>query len=509
MVTRARARGPAGVLLAACALLFGPGSAAGADPANLLQPGSRPAVGLGGDPFLSPLADDSGWWGSFRFHSSTGVQIDALSDEPVTESGAKHKGHADDRRLGWTLDGAARAGPARLSLGARLEARSADLSWRGSQSTVESGAHGSGLTVAARATGLAPGLTLQAIAPAGWPGCERTTSSAGAGARFELGGFIRVQGQFSRARVPEVLQVLARDQPVDAPMNLSADVYRADLRVRLASRLEAEASAGATWLRPIQPRDTAWTFEHFPRGHVYDQQASLAWGRPGRRVLGRWSRVDLDASEESTWGGLRFAQIPTLHGGLGAWLAAAEWTGADSRRWLMEAEQFDLRGRAFGAVETWPFTSLLVGLLGTRGYASATAHADGWRAHVGHDRPVGGALRVQMAATWYDIRPEASLLTWESAVGGLGARDLRRYRLSVSRVQLAAISTSLSGTAKRLQWSVNLRQFVYARSVHAGGSANGGGGGVASPSSPPARGWPGGTRLEACVRRALRAPVTK
>src|SRR5881409_562303 len=38
------------------------GAETGGEVFDLLQPGSRPAVGIGGDPFLSPLEDATGWW---------------------------------------------------------------------------------------------------------------------------------------------------------------------------------------------------------------------------------------------------------------------------------------------------------------------------------------------------------------------------------------------------------------------------------------------------------------
>src|SRR5437867_9836073 len=51
---------------------------------DLLQPGSRPAVGVGGDPFLSPLDDATGWWSEFDWAAGRSLRVEGYASQPMS-----------------------------------------------------------------------------------------------------------------------------------------------------------------------------------------------------------------------------------------------------------------------------------------------------------------------------------------------------------------------------------------------------------------------------------------
>jgi hypothetical protein len=111
---------------------------------------------------------------------------------------------------------------------------------------------------------------------------------------------------------------------------------------------------------------------------------------------------------------------------------------------------------------------------------------------------VSGGLNV------YDVRPTATLESWQPILFVLGRTDDRVDRITIERAQLGAISLGGRLAAGRAEVQVGVRQFVAARiQRHA---ANGS---VAAASSPApemapaanssAARWPGGTLADLSI----------
>jgi hypothetical protein len=164
----------------------------------------------------------------------------------------------------------------------------------------------------------------------------------------------------------------------------------------------------------------------------------------------------------------------------------------------MEFELAQAVLNARGEVESWPFTSGLVALLGVRrvGYATAAAQWSRW--HAGLECHPRSWLGVSGGLNAYDIRPTGTLESWQPILFVLGRTDDRVDRLTIERAQLGAISLGGRLVAGRAEVQIGVRQFVAAhiqRSSAAGALATGASpapGLSPAPSPSPAR-WPGGT----------------
>src|SRR5262249_45202573 len=83
-LSRSRRRARASLWCVALALLWTTRAGAAGEITPLLQPGSRAALGLGGDPFLSPLLDECGWWSEPGFTTSLVARVRSVASEPLT-----------------------------------------------------------------------------------------------------------------------------------------------------------------------------------------------------------------------------------------------------------------------------------------------------------------------------------------------------------------------------------------------------------------------------------------
>ncbi len=492
--------GRAVAALAVTALLFTcPRVASCTDATNLLQPGSRPSLALGGDPFLSPLVDSIGWWGAAPISSSKSIAFAVVGDGLLSEFGSGGSGHASDSRLSSVVTGLTHTGRVRLAYGVSVAAGVRDGVWRSGGGSASVRARQPTLEGGVRAEGLAPGLSAMIVAPVPFGRQAQLASSFRTGLRYTPGRFFAAQAGAGRAHVPEVLNATFQDQEVKASLDVNAHTYQGDVLVRPVSWAEIEANGASAFIDALSDPDTTTAYAFAPKGRVFQQQCSAMLRAPKGRAIVRWSRSDFDLKVKATWAAQQYGRVSLLKGDRSSWLVALDSGTPGGPRWLLEAERADMKGAAFGVVESWPFTSLLVSLLGERGYADASMSASWWRVHAGTDQRLGGVRRLQMGLTWFDIAPEVHLRTWASAVAGIGVRDLRFTQLDVHRVQLAVVSVGPAGHLGGAEWSVALRQFVFAKGFDtkvAAAEATG------SQSSRSHRrlGWPGGTRLEATVR---------
>jgi hypothetical protein len=473
-------------------------AATGGELFDLLQPGSRPALGLGGDPFLSPLEDATGWWSSVPFRRAPAMTLDAFASSPVTEAAAGG-GALHQRALLWTLTREARIAGVPLALATRVATPQWRGRWGASTGGVTLGGEATRLDLAARVP-IGRAITLQAIAPAFELERDALASSAGVGLRVSPTPALAAQASWTRARAPERFESDLYGEVVRASLNLRTEDWRVDAEVKPWRAFQLGGSVMRATLSGLEPRHAAPDYELSPAGRAGMEQGNVTWGAQGERLLARWTREDLDLDAIASWGGQRFARIDRLRGDVESWLVGLERPAGAAGRLLLDGEWSQLRADALGQVETWPFTSTTIDLLGIRRLANASARARWTRWHAGFERR-GKATSLELGAAWVDLWPEASMTSWRPVFLVFGATDERGGALRAYRVQLASLSLGATRTGRSVEVAARVRQFVYAHAFEAAARSQG--------ETPPPSGdrsqsrprWPGGTQAQLTIAR--------
>jgi len=476
-----------------------------------LQPGSRAAPGIGGDPFRSPLMDECGWWSEPGFTPSPLVRVQSVASEPISKRATRGGGSLSFGETSWHLLGATRIGGRPLAFAGRLSsprwsgrlpAAGGELRFSGERSRVEAGV---------RVEGVAPGLSAQVVGPLWTEGGGRQTTNLGAGLRYRPRPWLAAQASWRGTRTPEAFSSDLYGQPIAASINLRSEQRRLDARVTLRHRVALEGSIARTGYSPIAPATPAFRYEITPAGSSrMDQASARVEVARGLGALARWTRAGFDAEGEAVWGGERFGRLNYARASLESRLLAFESRGAGGTRWLLDAERARAQGEARVVLETWPFTSTLVDLLGLRRIGRVSAEARWHRLHAAVERPLGVAGRAHLGLAWYDVRPVASIESWRPAFLVFGRADDRVDRLGFHRAQLAALSLGGTWRLGGIEHAIAIEQFVFAKTFR---TAPAGAAAPAAPSGHPvgddgddpgggrAGGWPGGTRLEFSLSR--------
>ncbi|HEY2954030.1 MAG TPA: hypothetical protein VGK89_02130 [Candidatus Eisenbacteria bacterium] len=505
---RIRARALALALL----LVWASGARAAPGVRSLLEPGSRAAPGLGGDPFRSPLRDECGWWSEPGFAAGPEVRLQSFASEPLTSRATRGGGSLRFGETSWRLLGATRVAGRPLALAGQLSAprwtgtlaaAGGELRFSGAGSRAEAGL---------RVNDLLPGLSAQAAGPLWIEGGGRQAASLGAGLRYRPRTWLAAQASWQAARMPEALTSDLYGEPLAASLNLRSEQRRLDARLVVRPGLALESSVARTRYAPNAARTPALRYEVMPAGTSRMDQASAEAGLGrGLEALARWTRSGFELAGDALWGGERFGQLNYADATLESRLVALEARTRRGGRWLLDAERVRARARARFVLESWPFTSTLVDLLGLRRIGRLNAEVEWHRFHAGIDRPVGAAGRAQLGLAWYDVAPAGSVESWRPLFLVFGRTDDRTDRLGFRRAQLAAVSLGGTWRLGGIESAIALEQFVFAKafSVPVNPAA------PASPSGDPAgaagaftggaqaRGWPGGTRVEFSLSRRL------
>jgi hypothetical protein len=500
----------AGAILLTVALLLGGGRAHAEGMAGLiglLQPGSRPQLGLGGDPFLSPLADGCGWWTAGDLALPVGARVGYDFSAPLPADGS-----LESRALECVSTGALSLRGRELKLAGRAGARSETGEFSGDPGQVSLSGRGARLDGAARLSGLVPGLTLQGIAPLWSEGGRALRSASGMGVRVVPNRALAVQTHWARVRAPEYFSSNLFGESVAASLNLLAEQWQTDVRFAPLSRLAFEGTWARSDFSPTAARSLAFDYQLEPRGRANVSQTSAEWrATPSTRALVRWTESWLDAGGDALWGGERFGQLNYARAASRAWLVGLERATRRSRAFL-DAELVSATCSARGSIESWPFTPVTVDLLGLRGIGTATGTASWRRVHIGAERMLGHAMRASGGLSWYDANVAGTLATWRPTFLVFGQSDLQTSALPWRRAQLGLAAIGFHWGSRLVSGSIEIQQPVFAKKFPSvssngglGGSVSGGGFGASAPGVGTAHrsGWSAATQLRISIERRL------
>jgi hypothetical protein len=474
--------------------------------ADLLQPGSHSAVGLGGDPFLSPLDDRTGWWSEPDFTRDPNWRLDELASEPLAQDLGSSGSKVSNRDRVFGASGGLRWAQREWLISARLSRPRWEGSWQGAAGGLRLAGGGTRLDAGLRVEGVLPGVTAQLRAPL-WHSDGSVDGASGMGLRYRGGSRLLAQGAWTRSRLPEALESDLYGIPLVASTNLGSEQLRLDARVRLFAGLVTEGSVGSTRYGQLAGRQALATYQIMPRGENRLDQGSLLWsGARGPGLIARWTRFGLDVEGDACWGGQRFGRLDYGEVEMRSLLLGARSQAGEGTHWLLDFEQVQAEGRARAVLESWPFTPSVVDFLGLRRIYRAVGRARWHRGHVGLERGLGARVHGQVGANWYDIRPEGTLDSWRPAFLVFGRVDASRDVLRIARAQLAALSLGCRLELGRTDASLQVRQFFFAKTwerpadIGEGNDTPSG----AHPNSPGrGRGWPGGTQIQIALARGF------
>ena len=362
------------LLLALVSLVSCAESAHAGDVVDLLHPGSRAAIALGGDPFASPLDPGGGLWPETDVFRAPALRLDAAASDPLGGVASGVAGRLSGSTAASRLVMPQRLGGHAYALTAELAAPRWNGAWSAPSGSVSLGGPESRLALEAFAPEVLPGLSMQARLPLGTTAGEPGASRSAAAIQYRRAAF-SLQGHWSLQRRPEILHSDLYAEPIDAPLNLRSERFGIDGRIAPSPLWAVEGMFARVHDRPLYAVDGTPGYQLAPGGAGRVGQASVSFGPVSKRALGRWTERTRDLNGRAYLDGDLFARLNYGRIRLRSWLFAAELGSPSRTRVVMEFERAQAAISARGEVESWPFTSGLVALLGARrvGYATAAA----------------------------------------------------------------------------------------------------------------------------------------
>ena len=482
------------LVLIACLTLPSSAAAQTAETAlDLLHAGSRQALGLGGDPFLSPLDDECGWWSTVTAPPKGSVALRMQDYSPLPSASGGESGALYARRGALDFSIRQRFGSRTLILKTSVNSPASEVAFGKEEGRLSLSSGGSAGRGWIRLTDPLPGSTLQVEAPLWSDTVQGAPSRMAVGYRWDLKSCLRIQGTYAQGEFPLGGMGYLLEEPIPFGLNLAVESYDYDLRLMPSQALRIEASAGIAHIAERQDKLPGTEgYEFMPQGRTEDWQFSVFLRMFDRhQLLVRQTRFRMDTDARFYLAGMQFARLSYLRADLESWLLAWDGRLTASTRILGDVEFVHLQGKTYGYVESWPFTDGIIDLLGMQQNVRARGQAHWTRAHLGmaHEAKVG---MWECGVNFYDVDPELQMLTWQPVVLGMGWRDVHEYELLGARARLLAVSLGCTIPAFGWELSAGLQQFVLAKSegdlvdhTEAGGSGSTGGG---APSERPSRG---------------------
>lgn len=473
---------------------------------DFLQPGSRTAVGLGGDPFRSDLDDAAGWWGDFVDLPGNAVAFDAFAGRPLTPGVTGGWAAFSSEEITTRVSRETAGDGIATRFVAWLRKPESSGTWEGGSGDFRIEDRFSRAEGGVRISDEARHVTLQMTAPL-WIAEDRTASPAGKiGVRLAPWPFLLLQAEAGRAPKVQEFEFDLEGETGSAALNAWVTDHRLTGRFQMAGGIHLAGSIDRDRIYEILPVQTTPRYQIFPYGGVDRRQAELGWGRADLcRFLVRWTEADADLEGEAYWSYERFGDLAYADFDLESRLVAAE-TRIAGCRFIVDAERARLRGKARAKIEYWPFTEAVIDMFGARRTYKATGTAEWDRFHGGFERELSRDLILRCGLTGYDIRPELEIESWRPAAFVFGRADIESDELNVERVTLGALS--FGAELKPAPWVLRLdvQQIVLARVSRRAGEPEGGDGEPADGGAQEEdeADWKDGGRVRLSIAYALR-----
>jgi len=430
---------------------------------DYLQPASRPSLGLGGDPFLSPTRDEVGWWSELRSSDARIFRVAGASGEPVPGSKTNEHGTVGNQTIAADFTSRHRLLGLETAFGARIQNPSWATAWRSPDGEVRAEGRQARLRFITRVQSLPYGLALQASLPV-WDDPEWVdVASARGGVRWNPREWLCIQSDYGSVGLPGDVQSSLYDAEWSAGLNCNARVWRSAGRVRTPWAIELEYSRTDSRYAHDDDVSRALAYQFFPDGTSVKDELSVSW-RPNRatRLLARGTQMRLDLGGEAYWGGERFGLLNYARGDLSSLLVAAEYSLSGGSRFFVDVERVwgETDGRA--RFETWPFTETTIDLLGVRRIFRWEFAGELTRAHAATEVRFTRSTLGSLGLAWHHVQPSGWSQNWSPAFLVFGQTDLDEWRLEVDSANLITLALGTEWSTRGLQLGVKAQQAVYA-----------------------------------------------
>jgi hypothetical protein len=458
---------------------------------DFMHLGSRPALGLGGDPFLSPSLKQTGWWRQEILDEDPEVQLKNYQFLPVTRrlSAGDSELELAYTQLGgrYSVEGRGR----QLSLGLSVTSIRASAAVDGDLSSVNLAENGTSVGALARLEDLLPGLDVQLALPLGQSSKRNSGDGLFFGAHYCFRDRLQLASHWSRWDTQEAIVAVLDDETVSSPLNLDVDTFHHQGRLDLPLGFSLEARISESNYQPQHAlMDDGYDFQ--PEAWSMNRQQSLEWVRNDRlRLLARHSDVQLQADGAGFWGGQRYLRLSHTQARMESFLGAIQVSLGSGRRVFMDVEFGDYDAFARMDVDSWRFASWEQAWSGAKKIIQLDGTGTWERYHLAYQGP-WGAWSVGGGLSYYDIYPDAFSESWIH-IPFLRPQEYEKSVLASPRISLGAVSLQAERWLGNVFLSAELHQFVYGND-HPGEIADQDE--PAPPAPPPGPapgGWFGGT----------------
>lgn len=426
---------------------------------DTLQLGSRHSPGLGGDPFLSPVMRQTGWWEQKLLDDPGDIQLRNYQYLPVTPrlSSGGSQIEAVYTELGgrYVIERWQR----KLSLGVSLDAARNTTAMYQDLASISLAQDATRVAGLARLDDILPGLAAQISFPVS------ESDSWLAGERLSYGFNFNLQDRLflgsSRTHWDDQGSLVANldDENVVSPLNLDVKQFRHEGRLRIWRDLAVELSLSeADYLRGQDLEGNQYEF--LPEAWSYSRQQSVEWGQKmGLRLLFRHCDAGMKGEGGGYWEGARYLRVSHTNGQIESYLGAVQFPLGPNRRIFGDAEfvEFDFFGR-FG-IDSWRFASWEQAWSGAKKVIQLGGSGRWERYHLGYES-LGNSWDWGGGLSFYDIYPEAYSESWIH-IPFVSRQDYEESNLATGRYSLGAVSLKLIWRPARFRISAELHQFVY------------------------------------------------
>ena len=453
--------------------------------------GSRPDLGLGGDPFLSLALGESGWWNIPRERAAglssrryapitrrlTGSRSELLSSETTVFI----REHRDVK--GWLVSGEVNG-----------QSRDRDHMWISDDANLLLDERGSTASGSVHIQAPFPNVSWKME----FPLARAPTRSANVPFTYGLQGILRdrlwVAQEWRSGSYGVPFDAFIAGDLVHASANLEEEAIHSLARARIWRGLAVEISYRESSYTPSTHLTDEFRDEFLPDGWFLLRQQSIEWrGVAGRcDVIARHTDVNFNGRANGYWGGQRYLRLSHGSTHLNGWLAAAQARfGRD--RMQLEVQTSEVAGFGRADIEGWRFGSS--DFFGGKQVVQGGGDGLLQRFRIGYEtnRPWG---RLRGGITWYELYPSVELESWIKII--FVREDYERHTLASDRYSLAALSFGGETELLGLCLGFGLHQFVhYDDHLKPPGDPPG------EPGEPSDRlsGWYGGTFLELSLAR--------
>ena len=445
-------------------LMVGSHPGAQAQPTDILLDflhwNSHRQIALGGDPFLSPLAGQTGWWHQDLLEGGPGLRLENLQFLPVTPRLTAGEGRLEtvSSRLGggWLAEVRGR----RLKVGVALESLRGSLGVTGDLASLRLEESGRVLTGLARIENVVPGLDLQVAAPLARGHTRLSGNELALGFRFNLLNRLWIGAQ--RERWGTGLRAVADldQETVNAPLNLRSESVVLRGRVDLPLHFSLAAMVAESDHTPRKEfSDQGEDFQ--PQAWSQFRRQSLTWGREGRLGLVlRRGDGSLKAAGAGYWEGQRYLRLSHTTGELESYLLGLQLRLNGGGRLLVDFETGDFSAFVRVDVDSWRFAAWQEAWLGAKKVIQIEGEGRWERYHLGYTAPPG-TWNWQVGLNHYELFPDAFSESWIH-VPLVRPQDYERNDFARHRMSLGALSCGVAHELGFGEFFVKVHQFVYA-----------------------------------------------